>query len=81
MIRVRYFAAAREAAGTSEESWPVTTATTVADLLTALSHDRGDQLAQVIAHCSVLVDGARAHLTDPLPDHATVDLLPPFAGG
>lgn len=79
MVTVRFWAAAREAAGTSEASLP---ATSCADLVSQLSL-RGDRLARVLAMSSLLVDGRRGSATDrtPLPVGAIVEVLPPFAGG
>ncbi|MFC8732021.1 MoaD/ThiS family protein [Luteimicrobium sp. NPDC057192] len=79
-VRVRAFAAARAALGWSErdhETGPATTVgTLVADLLAETP-----AAADVVARCSVLVDGVRTDLDAPVPAGAVVDLLPPFAGG
>jgi molybdopterin converting factor small subunit len=76
---IRYFAAARAAAGRSEESVP---ATTLDDLVSRVSADHGDRLATVLAASSFLVDGLAAHDRDvQLAAETTVDVLPPFAGG
>lgn len=76
---VRYFAAARAAAGRSEESVP---ATTLDDLVRQVSADHGDRLATVLAASSFLVDGLAAHDRGVLlAAETTVDVLPPFAGG
>lgn len=78
MVIVRYFAAARAAAGVTEE-------TLEAPTLEALRKDlaaRNDRLARVVGVASFLVDGVSwrdAHA--PLPAGCTVDILPPFAGG
>ncbi|HEV6953532.1 MAG TPA: MoaD/ThiS family protein [Promicromonospora sp.] len=79
MIAVRYFAGAREAAGTPGEQ--LEGPTSVAALRTALTAAHPG-LATVLPRCTLLVAGARA--TDdaaPVPDGVTVDVLPPFAGG
>jgi molybdopterin synthase sulfur carrier subunit len=78
-VTVRYFAGARAAAGVEQEQAHVSS---VGELLTQLSERRGDRFARTLAACSFLVNGqnARDH-SAPLPDHATVDVLPPFAGG
>ena len=79
MAVVRYFAAARAAAGRAEESVP---AGTLADLVALVSQQHGERLASVLAASSFLVDGLAAHdRAAPLPAGATVDVLPPFAGG
>jgi sulfur-carrier protein len=79
VAHVRFFAAARAAAGTPTEDQP---AESVADLLTCLTSRHGDGLARVLARSSVLVDGVVCHdHAEPLAAGATVDILPPFAGG
>ncbi|OJU38640.1 MAG: molybdopterin synthase sulfur carrier subunit [Microbacterium sp. 69-10] len=77
MARVRFFAAAEEAVGSSELT---VDATTLAALTARL---RGDHpaLAEILPRCSVLVDGARVDESWPLTADAVVDVLPPFAGG
>ncbi len=76
---IRYFAAARAAAGRSEETVP---ATSLADLVALVSAQHGDRMASVLAASSFLVDGLAAHdRSAPLADRSTVDVLPPFAGG
>ena len=78
---IRYFAAARAAAGTAEETLDPPSATLDA-LLTELTARHGDRLAAVFARASYLVDGAAwRDRTAELPPGATVDVLPPFAGG
>jgi molybdopterin synthase sulfur carrier subunit len=79
VVTVRYFAAARAAAGLTEER---TESQTLADLVARLSADHGDGLARVLGVASFLVDGVVWHDRDAaLPAGATVDVLPPFAGG
>ena len=78
-VTVRYFAGAVEAAGTDRESL---VASTAAELRAAMIAAHGEELARVLDRCSLLADGVR--LDDPgvsLPPGATVDVLPPFAGG
>jgi molybdopterin converting factor small subunit len=78
IVTVRYFAGARAAAGVSEEK---AVASSVRDLVAQLG-SRDDRLARTLAACSFLVDGlAVRELEAPLPELATVDVLPPFAGG
>lgn len=80
-VTVRFFAAARAAAGTGEQSVPLTAGATVADLAEQLT-GWGPELARVLRRCSYLVDGVavRDH-TAALANAQTVDVLPPFAGG
>lgn len=79
---VRFWAAARDAAGTGEEAYD---ATTLADLLAAAAARHGDPLARVLGVASYLVDGAPAGARDPaqvvLVEGSVVEVLPPFAGG
>ncbi len=79
MVHVRYFAAARAAAGTPAEEHR---AGSVAELLEQLVARHGEPLARVLSRSSLLVDGLTCHdRTAPLPAGVTVDVLPPFAGG
>jgi len=75
---VRYFAAAAEAAGREQETLE---APATAGELRAMLIDRyGDAMARVFASGSFLVDGVVSR--DPsTPIGASVDVLPPFAGG
>ena len=79
---IRYWAAARAAAGTAEEPYD---AATLAEALTAAAAGRGADFERVLARSSFLVDGApvgtRDHAGVALPDGGTVEVLPPFAGG
>lgn len=78
-VRVRYFAAAAEAAGTPEEELA---ASTVGDLRRSMVERHGDGLARVLERCSLMAGGVRVSVDDaPLTDGVTVDVLPPFAGG
>ncbi|NJC68876.1 MoaD/ThiS family protein [Planosporangium thailandense] len=79
MITVRYFAGARAAAGTTEEK---VSAETLEELTRILSDAHGPALAKVLDVASFLVDEVVAHdRRAPLPADASVDVLPPFAGG
>ncbi|MFX0592964.1 MoaD/ThiS family protein [Melissospora conviva] len=52
------------------------------DLIAVLSRRHGPKLAAVLTVASFLVDGTTWHdRHTPLPGGATVDVLPPFAGG
>lgn len=77
MTTVRYFAAAEEAAGRAEERRDEPT---LAALREALAADHPD-LEPILPRCAVLVDGRRHDDDTPLAPDATVDILPPFAGG
>jgi molybdopterin converting factor small subunit len=80
-VDIRYFAAARAAAGVEVETLGIDPGTTIADLVGQLSR-RDSKLATVLARCSFLCDGVAVRDRDaPLKSRQTVDVLPPFAGG
>jgi sulfur-carrier protein len=80
-ITVRYFAAARAAAGSDAEQLSVQCAATVGELVDGLA-DRSPELARVLSRCSFLCDGmAVRDQAQPLKAGTTIDVLPPFAGG
>ena len=80
-ITVRYFAAARAAAGSESEQLTVRSGATVAELVDTLG-GRSQELARVLGRCSFLCDGmAVRNKTQPLRAGNTIDVLPPFAGG
>jgi molybdopterin converting factor small subunit len=80
-VNVRYFAAARAAAGMEEEALALPEGTSVKDLVERLAA-RGPNLAAVLDRCSFLCDGiAVRNRAEPLKTNQTVDVLPPFAGG
>jgi molybdopterin converting factor small subunit len=80
-VTVRYFAAARAAAGVDTETVTLQRGATVAELVEDLA-GRDDRLATVLQRCSYLCEGAavRSHAAV-LHAGTTVDVLPPFAGG
>ncbi|MET8040822.1 MoaD/ThiS family protein [Micromonospora sp. NPDC005215] len=79
-LTVRYFAGARAAAGHAEEVLPA--GRSLDDLTAELVQRHGDRLAAVLRVASFLVDGVTCHDREaPLPAGATIDVLPPFAGG
>ncbi|HEX2213499.1 MAG TPA: MoaD/ThiS family protein [Mycobacterium sp.] len=81
LVTVRFFAAARAAAGTESERIEVPAGATVAELVDLLS-SRDEGLATVLRRCSYLCDGVAVRdLASPLDAGQTVDVLPPFAGG
>jgi molybdopterin synthase sulfur carrier subunit len=80
-LTVRYFAAARAAAGAESETVTLSAGATVAELVKTLS-GHGDRLAAVLARCSYLCDGVAVRdETRALHAGNTIDVLPPFAGG
>jgi sulfur-carrier protein len=92
-VTLRYWAAAKQAAGVAEET---ISADTLGDALAAVLQTRAQasagaqadslvQLRTVLAQSSFLVDGnpvgSRAPEAVLLEDAAVVEVLPPFAGG
>jgi sulfur-carrier protein len=81
-VTVRYFAAARAAAGVETEDVDVPPGATVDILLKTMRASHGDDLGRVLDRCSFLLDEIAVRDRDlPLRDGALVDVLPPFAGG
>jgi sulfur-carrier protein len=79
-ITVRYFAAARAAAGVETE--PLEVSGTVDDAIRAIRERHGTGLGRVLDRCSYLLDEiAVRDRSAVVPAGATLDVLPPFAGG
>jgi len=79
-VTVRYFAAAAEAAGRSEETLGFAAGSTLGDLKDLLEQRYGDPMSRVLRSGSFLIDKVvRRDAGHPLSDR--VDVLPPFAGG
>lgn len=79
-VLVRYFAAARAAAGVDSE--PIPAGLSVDELVSELVAQRGERLGAVLGVASFLIDGVTCHdRRIPLAAGVTVDVLPPFAGG
>jgi molybdopterin converting factor small subunit len=86
VIRVRYWAAARSAAGTAEDLVDAPGPLTLAELTDeVVRRHAGTRLPDVIAVCSVLVGDQPVGTREPgavvVPPGSTVEFLPPFAGG
>ena len=86
VIRVRYWAAAKAAAGTDQDDVPVNGPTTLADLrAAAVALHPGTRLAEVLSACSTLVGDQPVGTADPaayvVEPGSSVEFLPPFAGG
>ena len=83
-VRVRYWAAARAAAGRDTDDVSGETLAEVLDAVRSLHADKA-KFAQVVGVCSVLVGerpvGSQDPATVPIGAGETVELLPPFAGG
>jgi len=80
MALVRFYAAARDAAGVGEATVAAVRST---ELVTALIARHGEPMARVLSTASLLVDGRQVSTTADValrPDDV-VDVLPPFAGG
>jgi sulfur-carrier protein len=90
IVTLRYWAAAKEAARTSEET---VSAGTLAEALAAArgktegggEAGQDSRLRAVLARSSFLIDGtpvgSRAPEAVPLSDASVIEVLPPFAGG
>ena len=83
-VIIRYWAAAKDAAGLPEESVDAVTLREVLDAVVA-SRRPDRRLADVIARSSFLVNadpvGRAAKESIMLEDGAVIEVLPPFAGG
>ncbi|MGH3942829.1 MAG: MoaD/ThiS family protein [Pseudonocardiaceae bacterium] len=82
VVTVRYFAAARAAAGLHSEGVELDAGATVGDALDVVAERHGEALNKVLARCSFLLDSVavRDRLV-PITNGAELDVLPPFAGG
>jgi MoaD family protein len=78
VVKVRLFAALREAAGASEVEATGKTAGEVAD---ALSARFGERFAKIAAVGSIVVNGERATRDTPVAEGDEVAILPPVSGG
>ena len=86
MITIRYWAAAKEAAGVAAESCEASTlAEALATVLARRDAGAGERLRAVLTRSSFLVDGSpagvRRHEDIGLAGSAVIEVLPPFAGG
>ena len=78
-ITVRYFAGARAASGVDTETRE---ASSLDELVGQLVAAHGEKLERGLTACSFLVDGTTTRdRAQALAPGATVDVLPPFAGG
>ena len=83
-VTVRYWAAAKEAAGLAEEQ---VVAATVADALAEVRarHSDRSRFGSVLELCSFLVNEDPVGTRDPasvaLVEDARIEVLPPYAGG
>jgi sulfur-carrier protein len=80
-VVVRYFAAARAAAGCDSEQLTVRPGATVGELVDELG-GRSQELACVLFRSSLLCDSVAVRdRAQPLRAGNTIEVLPPFAGG
>jgi sulfur-carrier protein len=83
-VTIRYWAAAREAAGQAEQE---VSAVTLAEALDSVVAERAPdtRLRDVLSRSSFLLDGDQVRRADHpsarLTDGSVVEVLPPFAGG
>ena len=82
-VTVRYWAAAKQAAGVAEEN---VDAENLRDVLAiAVRRHPAAEFEAVLSRSSLLVDGVRAPAAPPgevdLTDGSLIEVLPPFAGG
>ena len=80
MVTVRYWAAAKHAAGVAEENLD---AATLAEALAEAVARRpaATEFRAVLARSAFLVDGEQAAEAVVLAEGAVIEVLPPFAGG
>ncbi|GAA1234020.1 molybdopterin converting factor small subunit [Microbacterium phyllosphaerae] len=76
-VRVRYFAAAAEAAGVDAEERGESS---LEELRAAVIAEH-PALADILPRCAVMVDGVRSDDDRSLAGAQLIDVLPPFAGG
>lgn len=87
LVTLRYWASARAAAGVDSDPIGVSGLTTLADLLgrARALHRDSDRFSDVLSTCAVMVGDRPVTSDDPatvqVPPGATVEFLPPFAGG
>lgn len=86
IIRLRYWAAARSAAGVSEDEVEADAPMSLADLVAeAVRRHPETRLEAVLGVCSVLVGDRPVSAVEPeqveVAPGETVEFLPPFAGG
>lgn len=85
-ITVRYWAAAKAAAGTDSDLLEVDGPITLAEVVRrALGLHPGTRLPDVLATCAALIGDRPVGTQDPdgieVPPGSSVEFLPPFAGG
>jgi molybdopterin converting factor small subunit len=86
-VTLRYWASARAAAGTDSDALEVAGPVSLADLVqrARAAHAGSSRFSDVLSCCSVMVGDRPVTTDDPasviVQPGATVEFLPPFAGG
>ena len=86
-VTLRYWASAKAAAGTDSDALEVAGPVTLAELVSRAreAHADSSRFADVISCCSLMVGDRPVTTDDPasvvVQPGATVEFLPPFAGG
>jgi molybdopterin synthase sulfur carrier subunit len=86
-VTLRYWASARAAAGTDSDVLEVAGAVSLAELVARVraAHADSQRFSEVLSCCSVMVGDRPVTTDDPatvmVQPGATVEFLPPFAGG
>ncbi len=81
VVTIRYFAGAQAAAGVGEERLPAAGPVPLKELADELARRHGPVLARVLDAAAFLIDEVPGPRDRVVPAGATVDVLPPFAGG
>lgn len=86
VVVVRFWAAAKAAAGVAEERVPLSAPATLTALVDAVVSRHGsDALARILGLCAVIVDGTPVGSRDRhdvvVRPGQHIEFLPPFAGG
>lgn len=81
VVTVRYFAGAEAATGIAEEEVPVAGPQALEALAGELARRHGPALERVLEVAAFLIDEVPGTRERVVPTGATVDVLPPFAGG
>jgi molybdopterin synthase sulfur carrier subunit len=78
-VKVRFFAAATDAAGREKDKFEPGTLGALAD---EMVQRYGEDMEKLMPACSFLLDGVAMNDRDAdIPNGSTLDVLPPFAGG
>lgn len=78
MARLRLFAAAREAAGVSDD---VVEGATVAEVLAEAQRRYGADFADILRTSKVWLNGEESDVSSPVRDSDEIAVLPPVSGG